>query len=189
MIKNILALLACVVLFSAPLKAAEGPSYSYFSLEGKSWTNASMGTLYWSSELSDTGYMWIDWAGITSDNGCIADGYFTIGGGLKFDLGDASSFDIGLGYGANSFQDTCSGPNTIDSSITDLILGLRFGISDSAEGYIRSKTTMYSENGFSDEDDTGYGVVFYLGPFVGIEIGVGTRNDADYGLFGLRFKR
>ena len=142
MIKNIIALFACVLLLAAPVKAAELPSYSYFSLESRAYDFASEGALYWSSELSETGFMWVDWEGIERDDGCISTGTFIVGGGLKFDLGESSKFDLGLGYGANAWQDNCgiSSPSSVDTSVTAVSLGIRFAISDSAEGFVRSET-------------------------------------------------
>ena len=191
MIKNILALFACVVLFSAPLKASS-PEYKYFALQNWSEDGFDMAYLQWSSELSENGFMWIDW-GAGNVNSCVDRGIFSIGGGMKFGLGDSSTFDLGLGYTGDALVNDCLLEDVSDSS-TDILMGLRFAISDSAEGYARMKTSSFTDGLYADRTETGLGVVFYLGPFVGVEIGVGTTSydgggDLDFTRLALRFKR
>jgi len=192
MIKNIFALFACVVLFSAPLKASS-PEYKYFALQNWSEDGFDMAYLQWSSELSENGFMWIDWGAGTVDS-CNSRGIFSIGGGMKFDIGDSSTFDIGLGRTGDAIVDDCFGGESSDGS-TDFVLGLRFAISDASEGYARMKASAFDDGVFSDRTEMGFGVVFYLGPFVGVEIGAGTTSydfsgaDNDFVRLALRFKR
>jgi len=195
MIKNILVLFSCIVLFSAPLKASS-PGYKYYALQNWSesipnGSNFDMTYLQWSSELSGNGFWQVELGAGSLD--CGSRTVSSSGGGMKFDLGDSSTFDIGVGYTVDVLTG-CGVGNSSDTS-NDFFTGLRFAISDSSEGYVRMKASDFQDGTLSDRTEMGFGVVFYLGPFVGVEIGAGTISydfsgvDNDFVRLALRFRR